>query len=89
MSSISKKSFSDPDEIRAPEKAEVHVCDMGGVAAAKMILQPGWSWSTCYQARGLAVTVVRLAMWALFCRVPCLRVTQMARKKHLLLVMST
>ena len=47
MGSINKKSFDNPDEVRAPEKAEVHVCDMGGVAAAKMILQPGWSWSSC------------------------------------------
>ncbi len=47
MSGIVKKSFNNPDEVRSPDKANVHVCDLGGVAAAKMVLQPGWSWSTC------------------------------------------
>ena len=47
MSGIVKKSFDAPDEVRAPDKANVNVCDLGGVAAAKMVLQPGWSWSTC------------------------------------------
>ena len=47
MSGIVKKSFNNPDELRSPDKANVHVCDLGGVAAAKMVLQPGWSWSTC------------------------------------------
>ncbi|MDP6190792.1 MAG: cupin domain-containing protein [Gammaproteobacteria bacterium] len=47
MASIIKKSFDNPDETRAPDKARVEVCDMGGVAAARLTLQPGWSWSTC------------------------------------------
>jgi hypothetical protein len=47
VSGIVKKSFDTPDEVRAPDKANVNVCDLGGVAAAKMVLQPGWSWSTC------------------------------------------
>ena len=47
MSGIIKKSFNNPDEVRSPDKANVHVCDLGDVAAAKMVLQPGWSWSTC------------------------------------------
>ena len=41
MSGIVKKSFNNPDELRSPDKANVHVCDLGGVAAAKMVLQPG------------------------------------------------
>ena len=44
-----KKSFDNPDEVRAPDKAKVSVCDLGGIAAAKLVLQPGWSWETCVQ----------------------------------------
>ncbi len=47
MSTIVKKNFDSPDEVRAPDKAKVSVCDLGGVAAAKMVLQPGWSWESC------------------------------------------
>ena len=50
MSSIEVKSFNNPDEVRSPDKANVHVCDLGGVAAAKMVLQPGWSWSQRWQS---------------------------------------
>ena len=47
MSTVMKKSFDNPDEVRAPDKAKVSVCDLGGIAAAKLVLQPGWSWETC------------------------------------------
>ena len=47
MSTVMKKSFDNPDEVRAPDKAKVSVCDLEGVAAAKLVLQPGWSWETC------------------------------------------
>ena len=47
MSTIVKKNFDSPDEVRSPDKAKVSVCDLGGVAAAKMVLQPGWSWESC------------------------------------------
>ena len=47
MSTVVKKSFDSPDEVRAPDKAKVSVCDLGGIAAAKLVLQPGWSWETC------------------------------------------
>ena len=47
MSIVMKKSFDNPDEVRAPDKAKVSVCDLGGIAAAKLVLQPGWSWETC------------------------------------------
>ena len=42
MSGIVKKTFFAPDEGRAPDKANVNVCDLVGVAAAKMVLQSGW-----------------------------------------------
>ena len=47
MSTVMKKSFDNPDEVRAPDKAKVSVCDLGGIAAAKLVLQSGWSWETC------------------------------------------
>ena len=47
MSTVMKKSFDNPDEVRAPDKAKGSVCDLGGLAAAKLVLQPGWSWETC------------------------------------------
>ena len=47
MASILKKNFDDPDEVRSPDKAKLSVCDLGGIAAAKMVVQPGWSWETC------------------------------------------
>ncbi len=41
MSTVMKKSFDNPDEVRAPNKTKVSVCDQGGIAAAKLVLQPG------------------------------------------------
>ena len=32
MSTVMKKSFDNPDEVRAPDKAKVSVCDLGGIA---------------------------------------------------------
>jgi mannose-6-phosphate isomerase-like protein (cupin superfamily) len=47
MAGIAKKSFESPDERRTPEKTEMHIVDLGSVKAARMTLQPGWSWSDC------------------------------------------
>ena len=47
MASVVKKNFSTPDDTMKPAKAEVQVCNIGDVAAAKLTLQPGWSWSEC------------------------------------------
>lgn len=44
MSSIVKKIFDSADEVRSLAKEKVSVCDLGGVAAAKMVVYPGWSW---------------------------------------------
>jgi hypothetical protein len=42
------KNFDDADEIRKPDKTTVEVVDLGdGVKAARMTLQPGWTWSEC------------------------------------------
>ena len=47
MSTVMKKSSDTPDEVRAPDAAKVSVCDLRGLAAAKLVLQPGWNWATC------------------------------------------
>ncbi|MBM3660983.1 MAG: cupin [Actinobacteria bacterium] len=47
MSGVTKKSFASPDELRAPDKSEIRVVDLGGVKAAQIVFQPGWRWSEC------------------------------------------
>ena len=47
MAGVAKKSFETPDERRTPDKTVVQVVDLGSVKAARMTLQPGWSWSEC------------------------------------------
>jgi hypothetical protein len=40
--------FESPDEVRSPDKTKVDVVRMGGsTTAARLTLQPGWSWSEC------------------------------------------
>ena len=36
-----------PDETRSPDKTTVEIVRMGGVAASRMRLEPGWRWSEC------------------------------------------
>lgn len=47
MATIIKKSFSAPDETRAPDKTNVAVVDLGSAKVAQLTVQPGWSWSSC------------------------------------------
>lgn len=47
MAGLTKKSFTAPDELRTPDKAEIRVVDLGGVKAAQIVFQPGWRWSEC------------------------------------------
>ena len=47
MASLEKKSFDNPDEMKAPEKTNAAVVNFGTVAASRVILQPGWKWSEC------------------------------------------
>jgi mannose-6-phosphate isomerase-like protein (cupin superfamily) len=44
---ITVKSFDSPDETRTPDKTKLEVVDLGGVKAARMTAQPGWTWSEC------------------------------------------
>src|SRR5262249_15457659 len=47
MAGLTTKSFEQPDEVRAPSKTKVEVVDLGGVKAARMQVEPGWTWSEC------------------------------------------
>ena len=47
MASLEKKSFDNPDEVKAPEKTNAAVVNFGTVAASRVVLQPGWKWSEC------------------------------------------
>ena len=42
MASLEKKSFDNPDEVKAPEKTNAAVVNFGTVAASRVVLQPGW-----------------------------------------------
>ena len=46
MSNVMKKSFTDGD-IKTPEKAHSSTVTLNNVTLTKVILQPGWKWSTC------------------------------------------
>ena len=47
MTTLMKKSFDDPDEVKAPEKTHAATVNFGTVAATKIVAQPGWKWSEC------------------------------------------
>ena len=47
MANLEKKSFDNPDEVKAPEKTNAAVVNFGTVAASRVILQPGWKWCEC------------------------------------------
>ena len=47
MTTLIKKSFDDPDEVKTPEKTHAATVNFGTVAATKIVAQPGWKWSEC------------------------------------------
>ena len=47
MTSLSSKSFDEPDEQRTPDKTTVDVVRLGGATVARATFQPGWKWSEC------------------------------------------
>ena len=47
MSNLYAKNFSDADEVKTPPKARVEVVKLNNVNASKLVLEPGWKWSTC------------------------------------------
>ena len=47
MAGVEVRDFGSPDETRTPDKTTIEVVRMGGVAASRMRLEPGWRWSEC------------------------------------------
>ncbi len=46
-SSLSSKSFSNPDLVKEPAKTHSASVNLGVATATKIVLQPGWKWSDC------------------------------------------
>ena len=40
-------NFDNPDETKAPDKTLAQTVNFGTVAATRITVQPGWSWSSC------------------------------------------
>jgi hypothetical protein len=47
MPGVQALNFDSPEETRTPEKTRVDVVRVGATTAARMVLEPGWSWSEC------------------------------------------
>ena len=47
MAGVEKLDFASPDETRTPDKTRVDVVRRGGTTAARLTLEPGWTWSSC------------------------------------------
>ena len=56
MAGVEKRSFDSPDESRTPDKTRADVVHMGDTTAARLTLEPGWSWAGVHQAGGRAAT---------------------------------
>ena len=47
MPGVNTRSFDSPDETRTPNKTKVDVVNLGSATAARLTLEPGWSWADC------------------------------------------
>jgi uncharacterized protein DUF861 len=47
MAGVEKRRFDSPDEVRSPEKTRADVVHLGATTAARLTLQPGWTWAAC------------------------------------------
>ena len=47
MAGVELGDFGSPDETRSPDRTTVEIVRMGGTTAARMRLEPGWSWAEC------------------------------------------
>src|SRR5690242_3428630 len=47
MAGAEKRNFDSPDETRSPDKTRSDIVHLSGTTAARVTLQPGWSWSEC------------------------------------------
>jgi mannose-6-phosphate isomerase-like protein (cupin superfamily) len=47
MAGVEKRHFDSPDETRTPSKTRADVVHLGRTTAARLTLEPGWTWSEC------------------------------------------
>src|SRR5437764_12265694 len=47
MAGVEQRDFNSPDESRTPDKTRSDIVHVGGMAAARLTLEPGWSWAEC------------------------------------------
>ena len=47
MAGVERRDFESPDESRTPDKTRVDVVHLGDTSAARLTMQPGWTWSEC------------------------------------------
>jgi mannose-6-phosphate isomerase-like protein (cupin superfamily) len=47
MPGVESRNFDSPDESRTPDKTRSDVVHLGGAAAARLTLEPGWTWADC------------------------------------------
>jgi len=47
MAGVEKRDFDSPDESRTPSKTRSDIVHLGGTSAARLTLEPGWSWAEC------------------------------------------
>jgi hypothetical protein len=47
MAGVENRGFDSADETRTPDKTKVDVVHLGGTTAARLKMEPGWTWSGC------------------------------------------
>ena len=47
MAGVEKRDFDSADETRTPDKTRSDIVHLGGTTAARVRLEPGWSWVEC------------------------------------------
>ncbi len=47
MAGVEKRHFDAPDESRTPSKTRSDIVHVGGTTAARLTLEPGWTWAEC------------------------------------------
>jgi hypothetical protein len=47
MAGVESRSFDAPDETRTPDKSKVDLVRVGETTAARLTLDPGWTWADC------------------------------------------
>ena len=47
MAGVETRDFDSADETRTPDKTKVDIVHLGGTTAARLTMEPGWTWSGC------------------------------------------